>query len=279
MLSALLVSLNLLVFSYQVRLFVHNPKNIRPTVDFINHWGLVPADLIHHRYVGVVTHMFLHGGVSHILGNMICLWAFACSLEVGFGAMYLLGFYIFWGVAGAIILRIVLTAFAAALLTLPWLKLLGGLALLWIGIKLLMPEEEGGHEIKGSTNLWGAVRTVIVADFVMSLDNVIGVAGAAKGNVPLLIFGLVVSIPLVVLGSQLILKLIERWPLVVVAGGALLGWIAGELIWTDPALAGYTAGMPEYLKYVAAAVGAMLVVVLARILAARARRAPPSPTG
>jgi membrane associated rhomboid family serine protease len=101
-LSALLVSLNLLVFSYQVRLFVHNPHNLRPSIDFINHWGLVPADLIHHRYVGVVTHMFLHGGVSHILGNMICLWAFACSLEIGFGAMYLLSFYVFWGVAGGL---------------------------------------------------------------------------------------------------------------------------------------------------------------------------------
>jgi YjbE family integral membrane protein len=186
---------------------------------------------------------------------------------------------IFWGVAGAIILRIILTGFAAALLTLPWLKLLGGLALLWIGVKLLMPQEEEGHDIQGSTNLWGAVRTVIVADFVMSLDNVIGVAGAAKGNVPLLIFGLVVSIPLVVLGSRLILKLIERWPLVVVAGGALLGWIAGELVWTDPAMAGTTAGLPGYFRYVAAAIGAIFVVVLARVLAARARRTPASPTG
>jgi membrane associated rhomboid family serine protease len=102
LLSALLVSLNLLVFSYQVRLVVHNPKNIRPAVDFIHHWGLVPADLLHHRFVGVVTHMFLHGGFSHIIGNMICLWAFACSLEVGFGAGYLLSFYLFWGVAGGL---------------------------------------------------------------------------------------------------------------------------------------------------------------------------------
>ncbi len=142
---------------------------------------------------------------------------------------------IFWGVAGAIGLRVVLTGFAAALLTLPWLKIAGALALLWIGVKLLMPHEDGHHEIEGKTDLWGAVRTVIIADFVMSLDNVIGVAGAAKGNLVLLIFGLVVSIPLVVFGSRLILKLIERYPLVIVFGGGLLGWIAGDLIATDPA--------------------------------------------
>ncbi len=114
---------------------------------------------------------------------------------------------IFWGVAGAIGLRIVLTAFAASLLTLPWLKIAGALALLWIGIKLLLPEDEGGggHEIEGSATLGGAVRTVIIADFVMSLDNVIGVAGAAKGNMALLVFGLLVSIPLVVVGSKIIL--------------------------------------------------------------------------
>jgi len=185
---------------------------------------------------------------------------------------------IFWGVAGAIILRIILTAFAAALLTLPWLKLVGGLALLWIGIKLLMPQKEDGHDIEGSTNLWGAVRTVIIADFVMSVDNVIGVAGAAQGNVPLLIFGLVVSIPLVVLGSQLILKLIERWPLVVTAGGALLGWISGQLIWTDSAMSGIAGRFPSATQYVAAAVGAIFVVVVARWLASRAKRQPPAPT-
>jgi len=190
---------------------------------------------------------------------------------------------IFWGVFGAIALRVVLTAFAAALLTLPWLKLLGGLALLWIGIKLLLPEDEGDHNIEGKTNLWGAVRTVIVADFVMSLDNVIAVAGAAQGNLALLIFGLIVSIPLVVMGSRIILKLIERYPVVVTLGGALLGWIAGVLIATDPVsqpvmnqianFFGANDGNREtvlvWLSRVLAAILAVGVVIAAKVIAAR----------
>ena len=183
---------------------------------------------------------------------------------------------IFWGVAGAIGLRVVLTAFAATLLTLPGLKLAGGLALLWIGIKLIGPREEEGHDIQGSANLSGAIRTVIIADFVMSLDNVIGVAGAAKGNMALLVFGLLVSIPLVVVGSKIILKLIERFPLVIVAGGALLGWIAGELIATDPAAAQFMKGLPTWAHFAFSAVGAFLVVAVAKILEKRreARAAP-----
>jgi YjbE family integral membrane protein len=178
---------------------------------------------------------------------------------------------IFWGVAGAIGLRVALTAFAASLLTLPWLKIAGAVALLWIGIKLLLPEDEhgGGHEIEGSATLGGAVRTVIIADFVMSLDNVIGVAGAAKGNMALLIFGLLVSIPLVVVGSKLILRLIERFPLVIVAGGALLGWIAGELIASDPAAAHIMQGLPSWAHYAFSVVGAFLVVAVAKILEKR----------
>ena len=176
---------------------------------------------------------------------------------------------IFWGVFGAIALRVVLTGFAATLLTLPWLKIAGGIALLWIGIKLLLPEHDSEHEIEGSTNLWGAVRTVIIADFVMSLDNVIGVAGAAKGNIMLLIFGLIVSIPLVVVGSRLILKLIERFPIVIVLGGGLLGWIAGDLIATDPAAAPLMKDLPSWSHYAFAIVGALLVVLTARFLISR----------
>jgi membrane associated rhomboid family serine protease len=100
--SCVLVFLNALVFAYQVRLFVHNPQDIRPTINFIHSWGLVPSDLAGGRYIGALTHMFLHGGIAHILGNMLCLWAFACSLEVGVGAWYLAGFYLFWGVAGGL---------------------------------------------------------------------------------------------------------------------------------------------------------------------------------
>jgi len=176
---------------------------------------------------------------------------------------------IFWGVAGAVSLRVVLTVFAALVMNLPWLKLVGGLLLVWIAVKLMLPEDEDGHDIEPSAHLWGAVKTIVIADFVMSLDNVIGVAGAAKGNMALLIFGLVVSIPLVVVGSKIILKLIERFPLVIVAGGALLGWIAGELIATDPAAAQFMKGLPSWAHYAFSVVGAFLVVAVAKVLEKR----------
>jgi YjbE family integral membrane protein len=180
---------------------------------------------------------------------------------------------IFWGVFGAIALRVALTAFAATLLTLPWLKIIGAIALLWIGVKLLVPQKEGAHEIEGKQDLWGAVRTVIVADFVMSVDNVIAVAGAAKGDFALLVFGLVVSIPLVVVGSRIILKLIERYPVVVTFGGMLLGWIAGELIATDPAVADFMKTLPTWTHYAFAAAGAVLVFAVAKLLTRRQQQA------
>ena len=139
---------------------------------------------------------------------------------------------ILYGVVGAIILRVILTFFAVSLFSLPYLKLVGALLLIWIGIKLIQPEEEehGEGNIKADTHLWGAVKTIIIADFVMSLDNVIGVAGAAHGNVLLLVFGLLVSIPLIGWSSQLVLKLIDRFPFIIYAGGALLGYVAGEML-------------------------------------------------
>lgn len=139
---------------------------------------------------------------------------------------------IFYGVVGAIGLRVVLTFFAVGLLALPYLKLVGALLLIWIGIKLILPEEEehGEGSIKAEAHLWGAVKTIIIADFVMSLDNVLGVAGAAHGNAMLLIFGLLVSIPLIAWSSQLVLKLIDRFPFIIYGGGALLGYVAGEML-------------------------------------------------
>ena len=139
---------------------------------------------------------------------------------------------IFYGVVGAIGLRVVLTFFAVSLLSLPYLKLVGALLLIWIGIKLILPEEEehGEGNIKADTHLWGAVKTIIIADFVMSLDNVLGVAAAAHGNALLLVFGLLVSIPLIAWSSQLVLKLIDRFPFIIYAGGALLGYVAGEML-------------------------------------------------
>ncbi len=139
-------------------------------------------------------------------------------------------------------LRVILIAFALTLLQLPYLKLVGAALLLWIGVKLLVPQEDDEHSnIAGSDKLWGAVKTVIIADLVMSVDNVIAIAGAATGagsthQLPLVIFGLLVSIPIIVGGSQLVLKLMDRFPIVITVGGMLLGWIAGTMAHTDPAI-------------------------------------------
>ncbi|WP_428826909.1 TerC family protein [Azonexus sp. IMCC34842] len=176
---------------------------------------------------------------------------------------------IFWGVTGAVSLRVVLTVFAALVMNLPWLKLVGGLLLLWIAVKLMLPEEEDGHDIKASGNLWGAVKTIIVADFVMSLDNVIGVAGAAHGSLALLFFGLAVSIPLIVWSSQLILHWMERFPSIVLFGAGLLGYVAGQMIFSDPGVIQLLPPLPAWSAKAAGAVGAVLVVGLGRWLEQR----------
>ena len=141
---------------------------------------------------------------------------------------------IFWGVVGAIVLRIALTFFAMSLLVLPYLKLLGGVLLVWIGIKLIAQEEREEHRVKASKRLLTAIWTIIVADLVMSLDNVMAVAAAAKGHAVLMVFGLAVSIPIVIISSQLIMRSMERYPLVILAGGGLLGYIAGDMAIEDP---------------------------------------------
>ncbi len=179
---------------------------------------------------------------------------------------------ILWGVAGAVGLRVALTMVAALVMNLPWLKLVGGVLLLWIGVKLLVPEDADGHDISPANHLWGAVRTIIVADFVMSLDNVIAVAGASHGNLGLLVFGLLVSIPLIIWSSQIVLHLMERWPVVVVIGAGLLGWVAGSMIWSDPALAGTVAAAPSWAATVAAALSALFVVGLGKWLTRRRAR-------
>ncbi|MGS0893631.1 TerC family protein [Burkholderia stagnalis] len=146
---------------------------------------------------------------------------------------------VIWGTAGAILLRVVLISFAVALLDVPFLKLGGGLLLLWIGIKLMAPAADAHDDIKPADRLWDAVKTIVIADAVMSLDNVIAIAGAAEQADPshrlaLVIFGLVVSVPVIVWGSTLVLKLLDRFPVVVAFGAGLLGWIAGGLIVHDP---------------------------------------------
>lgn len=186
---------------------------------------------------------------------------------------------ILWGTAGAIVLRVILIFFALQLLAIPYLKIVGALLLLWIGIKLLMPEHEDGHgNISGSDRLWAAVRTVIVADLVMSVDNVIAIAGAAEtaggGNqMPLVIFGLVVSVPIIVWGSQLVIKLMDRFPFIITLGGMLLGWIAGGMVISDPAVVGWLAPYEVWMQFAAPAVGALIVLILGRWLASRANAA------
>lgn len=176
---------------------------------------------------------------------------------------------IFWGVAGAIGLRVVLIFFALQLLAIPYLKLVGAVLLLWIGVKLLMPEQEEGHgKIEGATSLMGAIRTIIVADAVMSLDNVIAVAGAAKGDLGLVVFGILISIPIVVWGSKFVLRLMDHFPLVITLGAALLGWIAGDMAVSDIALEPYLTGAPNWLHYATAVAGAVLVVVIGKSIAA-----------
>ncbi len=176
---------------------------------------------------------------------------------------------IMYGVGGAIGLRIVLTFFAVSLLSLPYLKLVGALLLLWIGVKLILPEEEHGEgNIKAETHLLGAVKTIIIADFVMSLDNVLGVAAAANGNTFLLVFGLLISIPLIAWSSQLVLKLIDRFPVIIYAGGALLGYVAGEMLAGD-ALFKTLLEAQHVLHWLIPAGCALLVLVVGRWLAAR----------
>jgi YjbE family integral membrane protein len=176
---------------------------------------------------------------------------------------------IFWGVAGAVSLRVVLTIFAAMVMNLPWLKFVGGLLLLWIAVKLMLPENGEGHDIKPSSHLWGAVKTIVIADLVMSLDNVIAVAGAAHGSLVLLLFGLAVSIPLIVWSSQLILLWMERFPSIVFFGAGLLGYVAGQMLLTDPGLLALLPPVPVGSAKAAGIVGALLVLALGHWLGQR----------
>jgi len=175
---------------------------------------------------------------------------------------------VFLGSGAAVVLRIGLTVVAAKLLEFSYLQIAGGLLLLWIGVQLLSDEEEGDGEVKGTSTLMAAVRTILIADLIMSMDNVIAVAAAAKGDMVLLILGLAISIPLVIFGSTLMIKLMERFPIIVTVGAALIGWVGGETIVGDVALKGVLAGAP-WLHYGAAAAGAVLVVGLGRMLQKR----------
>ncbi|QIL82995.1 TerC family protein [Diaphorobacter sp. HDW4A] len=191
---------------------------------------------------------------------------------------------IIWGTAGAIILRVVLIAFAMTLLNLPFLKAVGAILLVWIGVKLLAPDEEGHGDVAGSDRLLAAIKTIIVADLVMSVDNVIAIAGAAQNagehSFLLVVLGLLISIPIIVWGSQLVIKLMERFPMIITAGGMLLGWIAGGMLVTDPVFANpdkwqwmFKIAQTDTIKYAASVAGALLVLGLGKAILAKRKAA------
>ena len=171
---------------------------------------------------------------------------------------------IVFGSGAAIVMRIVLTLIAVKMLGLPWLKLVGGVALLWIGANLMSDEEEQHDQEAKPIGIAAAVRTILVADLVMSLDNVLAVAAAAQGNTVLLVVGLAISVPLIVFGSTMLLKVMERFPVIITAGAALLGWLAGEMMLTDPAVHGWLGDVPEAWVKGAGVAGALLVVAVGK---------------
>ena len=180
------------------------------------------------------------------------------------------------GASGAVLLRIVFTVLFARLMVLPYVNLIGGLALLYIAAKLLVPADRGKDQVEAAANLWRAVRTVAVADIIMSLDNTIAIVVAARSNLALPVIGLVLSIPIILAGAALIMALLDRFPILVWAGAALLGWIAGDIIATDPAVSGYlTAELGEKvaqeMQRASAAAGAVLVIAMGGILRRRGK--------
>lgn len=176
-----------------------------------------------------------------------------------------------WGSGAAVVMRIVLTIVAVELLRLPYLKLVGAALLLWIAVQLLIPEDEGDDAETGNTSMAAAIKTILLADLVMSLDNVIAVAAAAKGNLALLIIGLAISIPLVVFASRLLLVLMDRFPIIITLGAALLGWVAGDMAVTDPVIKEWVDLNASYLHWAAPLAGAILVIAVGKWLAARAQ--------
>ena len=172
------------------------------------------------------------------------------------------------GTAGIVVLMTLLTSCAALLMTLPYIQIVGCLLLLWIGVKLLSPEDDGST-VKESGNFWGAVKTIIIADIVMSLDNVLGMAGAAKGHLGMLFLGLLITMPLILFGSAMLVKLMERFPQFIVIGAGLLGYVAGDMAVADPAVKNYIDTHVHFLETLAPIVGAVFVVIAGKMLARR----------
>ncbi|MDT8902079.1 TerC family protein [Anaeroselena agilis] len=166
---------------------------------------------------------------------------------------------VLWGGAGAIGMRIILTLAAVLLLKVPYLQIAGGLLLQWVAVKLVADDHSAGEEVEAAGNLWDAVKTILIADLVMSLDNVIAIAGVSRGNISLLVIGLALSIPIIIWGSTLITKLMQRWPVIVVIGAAFLGWTAGDMLVADPAAQPLAAAYP-FLHWAVPGVFAAAVV-------------------
>ena len=179
---------------------------------------------------------------------------------------------IFWGSAAAIVMRILLTIVAIQLLALPYLKIIGAILLVYIGVDLLSAEDDGDGHGKEINGMAAAIRTILIADLVMSLDNVLAVAAAAKGNLPLLVLGLLISIPLIIFGATLLTKVMERFPIIITIGAALLGFLAGEMLLTDPAVTTQFGVMSEQTVTFGGFLGAVLVVVLGTYLTKRQQK-------
>jgi YjbE family integral membrane protein len=176
------------------------------------------------------------------------------------------------GTAGIVVLMTALTSIAAFLMSLPWIQLGGSALLLWIGVKLLMPGDEDAG-VDESASFWTAVKTIIIADIVMSLDNVLGMAGAARGHYGMLFVGLAITMPLILFGSALLMRLMDRFPVLVTLGAGLLGWVAGDMAVGDLAVAPWVEAHAHWLDYAAPAAGAIFVVLAGHALAARHARA------
>lgn len=175
---------------------------------------------------------------------------------------------VIFGAAAAVLLRIIFTVIVAKLMAIPYLKLIGGILLLWIAVKLLVDETDES-DVKESHTIWSAVQTVVIADIVMSLDNVVAIAAAAKGDMSLIVFGLVISVPLIVFGAQLIITLLQRFPVMVWAGAGLLGWIAGELIASDPFWDKFIGNSKAFEHFIAPGIGVVFVLGLAWLIKQR----------
>jgi YjbE family integral membrane protein len=179
---------------------------------------------------------------------------------------------IFWGSAAAIVMRIILTIVAIQLLSLPYLKIIGAILLVYIGVDLLKGEDEDEGDGKEINGMMAAIRTILIADLVMSLDNVLAVAAAAKGNLSLLVLGLLVSIPLIIFGATLLTKVMERFPIIITIGAALLGFLAGEMLLTDPAVTTQFGAVSEQTVTFGGVLGAILVVGLGTYLTRRHKK-------